>query len=155
MVQAQLRLGPAGEARALESIVDEALHEVQRCRVHVGQLRLARVAQRFGFDSQTKGPVSRSTCPPLSPSPHANSFVTCPAVINNCLNDLGIPQVSGYPLPAIGPALRLVYTVQAHHTSHILYTRHITLFTPSTLRGLNWNLLHEWEVIGNYFVNGR
>jgi len=27
--------------------------------------------------------VSHSTCPPLSPSPHANSFVIGPAVINN------------------------------------------------------------------------
>ena len=53
----------------------------------------------FGFDSQTRGTrvlvrdgqtsprrprlvVSRSTCPPLSPPTHANSFVLGPAVIN-------------------------------------------------------------------------
>jgi hypothetical protein len=52
----------------------------------------------FGFDSQTRGTtlvrdgqtsphrprlvVSRSTCPPLSPSPHANSFIIGTAVIN-------------------------------------------------------------------------
>jgi hypothetical protein len=40
--------------------------------------------------------VSRSTCPPLSPSPHANSFVIGTAVINtNNYKSHGIPRVPG------------------------------------------------------------
>jgi hypothetical protein len=58
--------------------------------------------------------VSRSTCPPLSPSPHANSFVIGTAVINTHTKTIMFFKLPGPP-PVVNSGTFFVFESQSHH----------------------------------------
>jgi hypothetical protein len=64
--------------------------------------------------------VSRSTCPPLSPSPHASSFVIGTAVINTHIHTMEVPQSLSFGtsvpyLQITSPDLNVTVSVTLHH----------------------------------------
>ena len=75
--------------------------------------------------------MSQSTCPTLSPSPHANRFEIDPAVINNN-NLLHVNRVTGCAGRQIGSRAKLSHI---HVTLNQIKTDSDVLMTPNS-RGL-------------------
>jgi len=83
--------GGFGEAMAHES--DEGVDVLDGHGLHVAELRSRGVDRGDVVKSRSHGVMleTKSTCPPLSSSPHAHSFVLGTAVMNN--NNLPLPRV--------------------------------------------------------------